>query len=82
MSQRTLNIIRRQLEANPRIHSKEHKARDPALLAGMSERTVGRYVKRDLGYQSCCAVSKPYLTHAHLTYFCVSAQRLGLRQVA
>ena len=35
VSQRTLNIIRRQLEAHPRIHSKELKARNPALLSGV-----------------------------------------------
>ncbi|MPC38903.1 hypothetical protein E2C01_032420 [Portunus trituberculatus] len=32
VTQRTLNIIRRQLEVNPRKHSKEVKARNPALL--------------------------------------------------
>lgn len=56
VSQRTLNIICRQLEAHPRIHSKEHKARNPALLAGVSERAVPRYVKHGWGYWSCCAV--------------------------
>ncbi|MPC58964.1 hypothetical protein E2C01_052979 [Portunus trituberculatus] len=40
VSQRTLNIIRRQFEANPRIHSMELKARNPALLAKMAWRTV------------------------------------------
>ncbi|MPC70053.1 hypothetical protein E2C01_064290 [Portunus trituberculatus] len=66
VTQRTLNIIRKQLEANPRIHSKELKARNPALLAGVSERSVRRYVKRNLGYRSCRAVSKPCLTPGHL----------------
>ncbi|MPC47309.1 hypothetical protein E2C01_041051 [Portunus trituberculatus] len=33
VTQRTLNIIRRSLEANSHIHSKEIKARNPALLA-------------------------------------------------
>ncbi|MPC79234.1 hypothetical protein E2C01_073750 [Portunus trituberculatus] len=66
VSQRTLNIIRRQLEANPRIHSKELRARNPALLAEVSERSVRRYVKCDLGYRSCHAVSKARLTPGHL----------------
>ena len=65
LSQRTLNVIRRQLEVEPRITSKELKSRNPRLLAGVAERTLRDYLKKVLGYRSCRSVPKPWVTRAH-----------------
>ncbi|MPC60727.1 Vesicle transport through interaction with t-SNAREs 1B [Portunus trituberculatus] len=47
VTQRTLNVIQRQLEANPRIHIKE--LRPGTLFTGwVIERSVRRYVKDDM----------------------------------
>lgn len=61
----TLHHIRRQIEAQPCITSGELKAKNPALLACMTNRTVRRYLSRDLGYRFCRAVPKPRHTPTH-----------------
>lgn len=64
VSQRTLNFMGRQIEVQPRATSRELKAKNPALLAGVTERSVRRYLKHDLGYHCRRAVAKPWLTSA------------------
>ena len=64
-TQRTLNVIRRQVEAQPGIKSQEIKQKNPCLLARVAEQTVREYLKRDLDYRSCRLVPKPWVTCTH-----------------
>nr|XP_027208486.1 uncharacterized protein LOC113802164 [Penaeus vannamei] len=56
LSQRTLSIISRQIEAQPCISSREIKERNPQLLGGVSTRTVRDYMRNYLEYRSFKAI--------------------------
>lgn len=62
INQRTLNVIRRQLEVNPRLTAKEIQQGNPNLLASVSLRTVQHYIHDDLQYLSHRPLPKPELT--------------------
>lgn len=46
VNQRILNIIDRQIEAQPSITSQEIKERNLQLLVGVAEQTVREYLKK------------------------------------
>lgn len=58
---RTLRLVQREIEKNPRITSKELKKKNPKLLGKVSDRTVREYLHRDLEYKRCVARKKPLL---------------------
>lgn len=65
-SARTLNIIKRQTDCNPRVTAKELKEQNPALLGEVSLRTVQRRLHEDLHYRSCRPRLKPHLTEKQI----------------
>lgn len=60
-SPRTLTVIKRQLEGEPKITARELKENNPRLLGDVSIRTVNRRVS-ELGYSGHRQVKKPILT--------------------
>ncbi|XP_037795262.1 uncharacterized protein LOC119590658 [Penaeus monodon] len=52
ISQRTLGIISRQIEAQPCISSREIKEKNPCLLAGVATRTLRDYLRHYFEYRS------------------------------
>ena len=62
-SQRTLNIIRRQVEANPTLTSRVIKNTNPDILGNVTLRTVQRILHHGLGYTKRTARNKPLVTY-------------------
>lgn len=62
VSKRTLKVLQRQVEAEPRITAKELKEKNPKLLQQVSVRTVQRRLKDDLCYEHRAPRRKPILT--------------------
>ena len=61
ISPRTLNHIRRQIQAKPRLTARNIKEENPALLQGVSIRCVQETLHRDLGFRSFRARKKPLI---------------------
>lgn len=59
---RTLNLIKRQVESNPRLTARLLKEDNPNLLGEVSERSVRRCVHDTLGFNTCSPRRKPILT--------------------
>ena len=60
-SPRVLNIVKRDLESNPRLSARKVKELNPEVLNNVSVRTVGRRINK-LGYTSHRCIKKPLLT--------------------
>ena len=60
-SRRCMNIVKRQLESNPRITARTLKELNPEVFGEVSVRTVNRRIA-ELGYTSHRPVKKPLLT--------------------
>ena len=61
-SSRTLQIIKRQLESNPKLTARQVKEQNPSLLGQVSTRTGRRRIHDDRGFRSRRAVRKPLLS--------------------
>ena len=61
-NERCRNILKRQLEGNPRITARKIKEDNPELLGEVSVRSVNRLIA-ELGYKRHRPVKKPMLTH-------------------
>ena len=66
VSTRSLAILRREVEMNPRIPTKQLKEQKPVVLENVSLRTVQRILKRDLHYKWRCAWKKPIQTRCQI----------------
>jgi len=64
VSKRSLGVVRRQVEANPRLTARELKESNPNILGGVSIRCVQKILHDDLGYRSCRPRRKPLVTAA------------------
>ena len=62
VSKRTLKVLQRQVEAEPRITAKELKEKNPKLIQQVSVRTVQCRLKNDLCYEHRAPRRKPILT--------------------
>ena len=62
-SQRTLKLLQRQVELEPRITAKELKERNKQLLENTSVRTIQKRLRDDLGFQHRAPRRKPLLTN-------------------
>ena len=62
-SQRTLKLLQRQVEQEPRITAKELKERNTQLLENTSVRTIQKRLRDDLGFQHRAPRRKPLLTN-------------------
>ena len=60
-SERTRNVLKRQIEVNPSLTAREIKEQNPLLLHDVSIRCVQETLKRDLGYRSFRARKKPLI---------------------
>lgn len=61
-TERTLNVIRREVDNHPRITSCQLKENNPNLLDNVPERTVRRRLHNDLHFRKVNALKKPLLT--------------------
>lgn len=62
-SNRAVNVVKRAVEADPRVTARVVKEANPGVFGEVSVRTVSRRV-HELGYTSHKPVKKPLLTHA------------------
>ena len=62
VSQRTLSIIKREVERDPHLTAKALREKNPTVLGDVSVRTVQRSLHDDLGYRSCKPRPKPLIT--------------------
>ena len=60
-SERAVNIIKRQLETNPRLTARKVKETNPEVFGEIAVRTVSKYI-HDQDYKSRRPVKKPLLT--------------------
>ena len=67
VNQRTLNVLRREVDKMPRISARELKEQNPQLLSHVGVRTIQRILKRDLHYQYRCAWKKPIVTRRQMS---------------
>lgn len=65
VSNRTLNVIKRQVESNPTLTAKELKQKNPKILGCVAIRTLQDYLHKVLKYCRCRAVPKPWVTKNH-----------------
>ncbi|MPC40780.1 Transposable element Tcb1 transposase [Portunus trituberculatus] len=61
-SARILDVIRKQVENNPHISSREIKEKNQFLLANVSERTVRQRLREGIGCKGCRSSSEPAFT--------------------
>ena len=61
---RTLALIRRQIDAKPSLTAQQIKKQNPRLLDGVAIRTVQDYLHKVLKFRRCRAVRKPWTTKA------------------
>ncbi|KAG7177742.1 putative Transposable element Tcb1 transposase-like 9, partial [Homarus americanus] len=69
---RTLKVIQRQVDKEPRISARQLKEKNPQLLGHVAERTVRKILHDDLKYK-CVARKKPLITqrqHKNRVAFC------------
>ena len=59
-SPRAMNIVKRELESNPRMTARKLKESNPEVFGNVSIRTVNRHIET-LGYTSHRAIKKPML---------------------
>ena len=59
---RTLNILKRQVEADPTLTARQLKERNPLLLDKVGVRTIQKCLKLDLGYKRMVAKKRPAIT--------------------
>lgn len=80
---RAINIVKRELEKNPRVTARKVKQNNPEIFGECSVRTVNRRIA-DLGYTSHRPVKKPLLTlkQRKNSRFCQEIFAVGYRQVA
>ena len=62
-SPRTLNIIRRELDSNPRLTVRQIKENNPLLLSNVSYTAVHNRIHKDLDFSHRTALKKPLVTH-------------------
>ena len=65
LSNRTLNAIKRQVEAKPTLTAKELKQNNPKILGDVAVRTIHDYLHKVLKYNRCRSVPKPLVTKHH-----------------
>lgn len=76
-TQRTLTVIKRQLEINPTLTARSIKENNPILLEKASIRTVNRIIN-NLGYRRRRATKKPILSHLQRRRRVHFAKKYGL----
>ena len=59
---RTLNIFKRQVDADPTLTARQIKEINPLLLGKVGVRTIQRRLKLDLGYRRTVAKKRPAIT--------------------
>lgn len=64
ISNRTLRVIRFELEKNPSITAKQIKEKHTSLLQGVTIRSIQRAIRNKLKYKKVRARSKPFVTEA------------------
>ena len=64
LSNRTLALIRRQIDAKPSLTARQIKKQNPRLLDGVAIRTVQDYLHKVLKFHRCRAVRKLWTTKA------------------
>lgn len=65
VSEKTLKVIKRQLQSDATLSAREVKENNPCLLGTVSTRTVSRYIHDSLALPSRRAACKPLLTARH-----------------
>ena len=64
-SKSLIKFIKKKITENPKMTSKEMKAKYKKTLGKLSERTIRRILLNDLNLPSYIAIKKPLLTKAH-----------------
>ena len=64
LNNRTLALIRRQVEAKPSLTARQIKKLNSKLLDGVAIRTLQDYLHKVLNFRRCRAVRKPWITKA------------------
>ena len=64
-SQRTLNVLKLQVDNEPRITAKELKEKNPRLLLDVSVRTIQKRLSDDLKFKHRAPRRNPILTALH-----------------
>ena len=64
-SKSLIKFIEKKISENPKMTSKEMKAKYKKTLGQLSERTIRRILLNDLNISSYIAIKKPLLTKAH-----------------